>query len=217
MKKFVGRMSIACVVLAAVFGTVAPAADAEDTYVQGAALQMMQMDGRSFTYDGANIHGLAFPVTMMCPGSITLVDGSPVCSDSGIDGFQGMNVTIEKVTRYYVSNANRQHPFVMNGPQRFSGWLWVGGKRYHGTATLQMHLNGVLRKPADVDCYAEPQNMTCGAAHFTGTWKIVPGEGTGDLRNMTGSGTLEWLGCTNWNDSSTCSLPVYKGTIQLNR
>jgi hypothetical protein len=104
---------------------------------------------------------------------------------------------------------------MMQGQQMFSGWVARDGVRYYGTLTLFMEFTGNLSEPPGVDCFNEPQNLACGAADFSGTWKVLAGQGTGSLRSVFGNGTIVWGGCRVPGDYSTCSVPEFNGTLQL--
>ncbi len=185
----------------------------ERVAVAGTAMQMMQLDGRYFTKDGADIIGLAYPVTVLCPGGLDFTAGT--CAPSSADGLQGMIVAVENVVRHDVGTAGSAPTFEMKGPQMFSGWLMFGGQRYYGTLMLEMEFGGPLRTPEDIDCYNTPHELTCGAAAFSGTWRVLPRHGGGDLRGVTGQGTIVWKGCTNPKDTSTCSMPEFSGVVLL--
>ena len=187
--------------------------------VAGTAMQLGQTDGRyfeqAFEHVGTMIKGLAFPYVMMCPGLLAIVDGGITCGDVTANGFQGMSVTREYAERRNVGKKGRTPTFTVSGRQMFSGWLVIKDQRYFGSMTLEISLSGRLNNPAGVDCFKEPNNMACGASDFGGTWQVVRGEGTEELRNLSGSGTLTWAGCTNPSDPTTCSFPEYQGTIDL--
>ena len=202
---------------AAVFAEERPSAAVQSGAfpISGVAWQMTQLNGRTFDYVGGDIKGLSFPVTMLCPGELAVVAGGVSCAESPNDGLQGVVVVIENVVRHDVGLARRTPWFEMEGQQMFSGWLSRSGVRYYGTLTMSMQFTGKLSEPAGVDCFAEPQNLGCGAAEFSGTWKVLPGQGSGSLSSLTGSGTIAWRGCSVPGDYSTCSVPEFTGTLQL--
>lgn len=183
--------------------------------IGGEALQMMQLDGRFFERIGTDIKGLSFPVTLICPSDIDLSTGAAACAEPAGNGFQGLIVALENVVRRNVGDPDKPHTFMMHGKQMFTGFVAAGGKRYFGTFTLYMELTGRLRAPEGVDCWNEPENLACGAARFTGIWKILGGQGTGALAAMTGNGEIRWAGCTDPDDFTTCAFPVYTGWINL--
>ncbi len=198
--------------------SVAAAALAQDQPAQGSfpivgvAMQMTQLDGRYFEHDGNDIKGLSYPITILCPGGLGMFAGSVTCVDSPNDGLQGVIVAIENVVRHDVGT--RRAPwFEMQGQQMFSGWVARGGTRYYGTLTLFMEFTGNLSQPPGIDCFEQPANLACGAADFSGTWKVLGGEGTGDLRSVQGSGTIAWRGCAVPGDYSTCTVPAFSGTL----
>jgi len=182
--------------------------------ITGVAMQMTQLDGRYFEHAGSDIKGLSYPITILCPGGLAVVAGGMTCTDSPNDGLQGVVVAIENVVRHDVGT--RRSPwFEMQGRQMFSGWVARSGVRYYGTLTLFMEFTGNLNDPPGIDCYTEPQSLACGAADFTGTWKVLAGEGTGSLTSVQGNGTIAWRGCSVPGDYSTCTLPVFSGTLRF--
>ena len=182
--------------------------------ITGVAMQMTQLDGRYFEHAGSDIKGLSYPITILCPGGLGLFAGSVTCTDSPNDGLQGVIVAIENVVRHDVGT--RRTPwFEMQGQQMFSGWVARNGTRYYGTLTLFMEFTGNLNEPPGIDCFNQPENLACGAADFTGTWKVLAGQGTGSLTSVQGSGTIAWRGCTVPGDYSTCSVPVFSGTLRF--
>jgi len=202
-------------VAAAAFAQEQPkaAANGETFPITGVAMQMTQLDGRYFEHAGSDIKGLSFPITILCPGGLAVFAGGVTCAESPNDGLQGVIVAIENVVRHDVGLTRRTPWFEMQGQQMFSGWVARNGVRYYGTLTLFMEFTGNLSEPPGVDCFNEPQNLACGAADFSGTWKVLAGQGTGSLGSVHGNGTIVWGGCRVPGDYSTCSVPEFSGTL----
>ena len=212
MRKRLVSFFAAAIVCGVVVPALPQAAEGVQVTFTGTAMQMMQLDGRYFQKEGSDIIGLAFPVTVLCPGGLDFATGT--CAPSPADGLQGIIVAVENVVRRNVGVAGMTPTFEMRGEQMFSGWLMSGGQRHYGTLMLYMQFGGPLRTPA-IDCYNTPHDLACGAAAFSGTWTIMRGESGGDLRGVSGNGTIEWRGCRDPNDVSTCSMPEFTGVVVM--
>jgi hypothetical protein len=169
--------------------------------VAGEAMQIMsvQLAGRTFQHDGPDIRGLSFPITLVCPGKIEVVWNPDFsikdmkCDASTADGLQGVIVAVENVVRHDVGVAGATPKFEMEGDQMFSGWVLLDGRRHYGTLMLRMKFHGDLQNP-DFDCFTTPEFVNCGAANFTGTWEVLPGSGSGNLRDLSGGGVISFSG-----------------------
>jgi hypothetical protein len=184
-------------------------------FVRGTVLQLGQTDGRYFQPVGSSIQGLAFPYLLMCPGNPANSESGITCGEVLGNGFQGMSVVREHATRYDVGAIGKMPYFQVQGRQTFTGWLVLNGVRYYGSLTLDIQMQGSLNEPRGVDCFNNPANLACGAANFSGYWRIVRRESTEGLRRLEGFGTLSWAGCTDPQNPATCAVPVYQGIVAM--
>jgi hypothetical protein len=118
------------------------------------------------------------------------------CDSSTADGLQGVIVAVENVVRHDVGVAGATPKFEMEGDQMFSGWLLIDGRRHYGTLMLRMKFHGDLQNHPDTDCFTTPESSNCGAANFAGTWEVLPGSGSGNLRDVSGGGVISFDGAT---------------------
>jgi hypothetical protein len=185
----------------------------ESAFVHGSVLQLGQTDGRYFQHVGSVIQGLAFPYLLMCPGSLVNSESGITCGEVVGNGFQGMSVVREHAMRYDVGERGKTPYFRVQGRQTFTGWLVLNGVRHYGSLTLEIQMYGRLNEPSGVDCLNNPANLACGAANFSGVWRIVRKESTEGLRWLEGVGSLSWAGCTDPRNPATCSVPSYEGIV----
>ena len=114
------------------------------------------------------------------------------------NGFEGTVDVEERVVR---AKGEKRPPFyTFRATQVFNGKVHINDQVYEGTVNQSLQIKGLLNPELPLD---DPEQ---GAINLAGTWTIV-GQGTGELENLKGNGTLRWTGGP---------VPIrYEGKIEL--